>query len=154
MQEFAVTFPNSTHRLETTATFRPSDFGLSLCNLSFDQRSRHVVFWAALSFLSFLFFLGGGGCKKKQVTTCGFLGCPVLLSFLFFSWGGGCKKKQVTTCGFLGCPVLLSFLFFFLGGGGRKKKHRTKTGMFWETHLLPLLVLTRRGRNAGENQYW
>ena len=24
----------------------------------------------------------------------------------------------------------------------------------WETDLLPLLVLTRRGRSTGKNQYW
>ena len=24
----------------------------------------------------------------------------------------------------------------------------------WETGLLPLLVLTRRGRSTGKNQYW
>ena len=26
--------------------------------------------------------------------------------------------------------------------------------IFGETHLLPLLVLTRRGRSTGKNQYW
>ena len=26
--------------------------------------------------------------------------------------------------------------------------------LFWETDFLPLLVLTRRGRSTGKNQYW
>ena len=38
--------------------------------------------------------------------------------------------------------------------GPAQEKLSPKIGFSWETDFLPLLVLMRRGRSTGKNQYW
>ena len=35
-----------------------------------------------------------------------------------------------------------------------RQELQSRGARFWETDLLPLLVLTRRGRSTGKKQYW
>ena len=65
---------------------------------------------------------------------------PLILPiFSVFSVGGGPKVPRNFVPG--------NFFFLILGGFSPSETS-------WETHLLPLLVLTRRGRSTGKNQYW
>ena len=56
------------------------------------------------------------------------------------------------------CFFLHDFPFFASAfeGGVKTRFGEVSLAFFqkWETDLLPLLVLTRRGRSTGKNQYW